>query len=80
MLELFGNLVNEWLPSLKKEDRDIPDRHGAHGHTGVPDVITHMLSMSLFPEVDAMLDFYYVISVDIFSILNSCYDVISFVH
>ncbi|KAL9265068.1 Exocyst complex component SEC10a-like protein [Drosera capensis] len=63
---LFGNLVNELLPSYQEEDADAADGHGS---VGINDVLSNGsvrapsdvgksaqgLSMPLFPEVDALL-------------------------
>ncbi|CAO2820197.1 unnamed protein product [Amaranthus hypochondriacus] len=61
---LFGNLVNELLPSYQEDDGD---GHDGHGNLGANDVLANGrmssdatkaaqgLSMPLFPEVDALL-------------------------
>ncbi|XP_057523823.1 exocyst complex component SEC10b [Amaranthus tricolor] len=61
---LFGNLVNELLPSYQEDDGD---GHDGHGNMGANDVLANGrmssdatkaaqgLSMPLFPEVDALL-------------------------
>ncbi|GAB2284655.1 Exocyst complex component 5 [Dionaea muscipula] len=63
---LFGNLVNELLPSFQEDDADAADGHGT---IGISDVLPNGslripsdagksaqgLSMPLFPEVDALL-------------------------
>ncbi|KAL8144344.1 hypothetical protein V2J09_017376 [Rumex salicifolius] len=46
---LFGNLVNELLPSFQEEDTEASDGHG------VTDLAAQGLSIPLFPEVDALL-------------------------
>ena len=62
---LFGNLVNELLPSFQEEEADSADGHGnvtgndtlPNGHKRAPsDAIkfTQGLAAPLFPEVDAL--------------------------
>ncbi|KMT12603.1 hypothetical protein BVRB_5g098420 [Beta vulgaris subsp. vulgaris] len=64
---LFGNLVNELLPSYQDDDTDA--HHDGHGNIGANDVlpngtlrisseatkVAQGLSMPLFPEVDSLL-------------------------
>ncbi|XP_058076178.1 exocyst complex component SEC10b-like isoform X2 [Magnolia sinica] len=61
---LFGNLVNELLPSFREEDADSSE--GGHdissnGHQRVPSDMTKLAkgaSTPLFPEVDALLSLF----------------------
>ncbi|XVF50288.1 hypothetical protein PTKIN_Ptkin04bG0084300 [Pterospermum kingtungense] len=62
---LFGNLVNELLPSFQEEDADSADGHGIGGTDALPNghvrassdatKFARGLSSPLFPEVDALL-------------------------
>lgn len=61
---LFGNLVNELLPSYNEDDADASDSHGNFGGNDVlsngnlrcdATKVAQGLSMPLFPEVDALL-------------------------
>ncbi|XP_022738905.1 exocyst complex component SEC10b-like isoform X2 [Durio zibethinus] len=65
---LFGNLVNELLPSFQEEEADSADGHGIggtdvlpNGHVRAPSDATKFaqgLSAPLFPEVDALLSLF----------------------
>ncbi|KAL0387068.1 UNVERIFIED_CONTAM: Exocyst complex component SEC10b [Sesamum radiatum] len=63
---LFGNLVNELLPSYLEEDTDTTDGPGssdamANGHLRTPSdsgKLAQGLSSPLFPEVDALLSLF----------------------
>ncbi|XP_021644134.2 exocyst complex component SEC10b isoform X1 [Hevea brasiliensis] len=65
---LFGNLVNELLPSFQEEEADSAEGHGnivgsdmlANGHVRAPfDAATLTQGLSpLFPEVDALLSLF----------------------
>ncbi|KAG9442843.1 hypothetical protein H6P81_018697 [Aristolochia fimbriata] len=53
---LFGNLVNELLPSFKEEDRDPSDGQDSLTNTNLRG--TQGPSVPLFPKVDALLDMF----------------------
>ncbi|XP_051132725.1 exocyst complex component SEC10b [Andrographis paniculata] len=63
---LFGNLVNELLPSYLEEDTDASEGHGAsdsmpNGHMRTPSDMGKILQgppSPLFPEVDALLSLF----------------------
>lgn len=57
---LFGNLVNELLPSFQEEDVDSSEGTGGHdvlfnGHKRAPSDSVKLAQEPLFPEVDALL-------------------------
>ncbi|KAK4491144.1 hypothetical protein RD792_001868 [Penstemon davidsonii] len=60
---LFGNLVNELLPSYLEEETDTSEGHGANdampnGHFRTPSEAAQGMSSPLFPEVDALLSLF----------------------
>lgn len=65
---LFGNLVNELLPSFQEEEADSADGHGIGGTDVLPNghirtssdatKFTQGVSAPLFPEVDALLSLF----------------------
>ncbi|KAE8681501.1 Exocyst complex component 5 [Hibiscus syriacus] len=65
---LFGNLVNEHLPSLREDEVDSADGHGIGGTDALPNGHTRTtsdatkvaqgLNAPLFPEVDALLSLF----------------------
>lgn len=65
---LFGNLVNELLPSFQEEESDSAEGHGniggsdalANGHLRAPTDAAKLLQglSPLFPEVDALLSLF----------------------
>ncbi|KAI4364714.1 hypothetical protein MLD38_020769 [Melastoma candidum] len=65
---LFGNLVNDLLPSYQEEDHDSLEGHGNIGGSDLPNGLSrapsdgargpHGASAPLFPEVDALLNLF----------------------
>ncbi|KAL3843859.1 hypothetical protein ACJIZ3_001262 [Penstemon smallii] len=60
---LFGNLVNELLPSYLEEETDTSEGHGSNdtmlnGHFRTPSDAAQGMSSPLFPEVDALLSLF----------------------
>ncbi|CAN4081426.1 unnamed protein product [Withania somnifera] len=58
--DLFGNLVNELLPSYLEKEVDSSESHGnidalSNGHLRAPSNAGNLLSNPLFPEVDTLL-------------------------
>ncbi|KAK3005129.1 hypothetical protein RJ639_017853 [Escallonia herrerae] len=63
---LFGNLVNELLPSFQEEETDSLEGHGniagadslPNGNSRIPSDASRGLSSPLFPEVDSLLSLF----------------------